>query len=347
MQTALTNLNELTSRDSSWFITLWDLDNPAVGDANEESGHSIEFPLIAHRAQTWVCALERPQDWVRGPLSTAQPIELVENTRYVEPTVINLADPLLANSRLIAVAVEPKGLSGICMDSYIVVEGDERKQPRDALRLVGVVQWGNAKWKDLEYAFSQCENVQLLATDSPDLSQCDSLQGAFLGTRLEAISTKWDVQGVSNFDSLFADCENFTGEGIQAWNVSSARHMAYMFSGCSRFNVDLGNWDVGRCIDFTAMFEGCQQFAGEGLLSWIPQRGIYFADALLDCDSIASSQQQEIYAHWQQSVQEEHLEEEDFAEAFSEEDADTEDDSYFATGEKMYRHRRNKISDDD
>jgi surface protein len=44
---------------------------------------------------------------------------------------------------------------------------------------------------------------------------------------------------------------------LDNWNVSSARNMINMFSGCVAFNQDLSRWNVSRVRSMVHMFRGC------------------------------------------------------------------------------------------
>ena len=55
---------------------------------------------------------------------------------------------------------------------------------------------------------------------------------------------------------MFRNCYEFTGKGLEQWNVSKVQNFYYMFEGCKKFNADLSNWDAaGKKMDF--MFVGC------------------------------------------------------------------------------------------
>ena len=47
--------------------------------------------------------------------------------------------------------------------------------------LLKVEQWGTTQWDTMYHAFSGCENMDVTATDVPDLSTCQYLSGMFSG----------------------------------------------------------------------------------------------------------------------------------------------------------------------
>ena len=46
--------------------------------------------------------------------------------------------------------------------------------------------------------------------------------------------SRWDVSKVENMEFMFCDCVNFTGKGLEKWNVSKA-NTYYMLYNCHNF----------------------------------------------------------------------------------------------------------------
>ena len=77
--------------------------------------------------------------------------------------------------------------------------------------------------------------------------------------------SSWDVARVERFDRLFkcsGTCE-FTGSDPSMWDTSSAKSMASMFEGRSRFNSDISRWDVRGVTDMSHMFENASVFTAD------------------------------------------------------------------------------------
>ncbi len=77
--------------------------------------------------------------------------------------------------------------------------------------------------------------------------------------------SSWDVARVERFDRLFkcsGTCE-FTGGDLSRWDTSSAKSMASMFEGRSRFNSDISRWDVRGVTDMSHMFENASVFTAD------------------------------------------------------------------------------------
>ena len=97
--------------------------------------------------------------------------------------------------------------------------------------LLKVEQFGTVAWKDWEYAFNGCKNMQFATgIDVPDLSNVDRLQLTFEG------------------------CTVFNSD-ISNWDVRNVQSMWHIFDGCTSFNQNLGNWKLEKCSNL--VLEGC------------------------------------------------------------------------------------------
>jgi surface protein len=101
----------------------------------------------------------------------------------------------------------------------------------DKNRLTNVKQWGTTAWTSMRDAFFGCSNLNITATDIPNLAS------------------------VSDMSNMFQNCSNLsTVPNINSWNTSSATNMASLFRGCSKFNENIGNWNTAKVISMARMF---------------------------------------------------------------------------------------------
>lgn len=150
---------------------------------------------------------------------------------------------------------------------YFNNEGDKAK-------ILDVSQWGNIEWKSMTSAFKGCENLNISATDVPDLSSVESLQSIFFDcTSLNSNIENWDVSNISNFYFAFGNCSKFN-QPLDNWDMSSATNLQRMFIGCSSFNQPLNSWDVSNVTSFGAMFSNCSVF-NQSLNSWDVSNGVH------------------------------------------------------------------------
>ncbi|WP_422105424.1 BspA family leucine-rich repeat surface protein [Winogradskyella sp.] len=164
----------------------------------------------------------------------------------------------------------------------------------DAEKLISIDEWGANIWSSFDSAFSDCENMDLLAMDVPDLSNVTTLFGMFDNCRSlvgNPSINNWDVSTIENMQLLFVSATNFN-QPLDNWNVSNVTTMSSMFNGAESFNQDLnswntsqvqfmdfmfldaldfngaiGNWNVGNVVDMSYMFNRAEDF-NQDLNSW-------------------------------------------------------------------------------
>ena len=148
-----------------------------------------------------------------------------------------------------------------------------------------VEQWGDIRWESMARAFKGCSNLEITATDAPDLSQVESMSEMFSGaTSFNQDISGWDISNIKNIARMFQGATSFNqdisdwdmskvtnligmfsgattfNKDISRWNVSSVTFMRLMFSGATSFNHDISDWDVSNVINLTWMFENATAF---------------------------------------------------------------------------------------
>ena len=163
--------------------------------------------------------------------------------------------------------------------------------------LLEVKQWGTQVWKTFKEAFKSCQNIQITASDTPNLSQVKDMSFMFMGSlnmnsdignwdtsnvtnmrgmfyiapKFNQDISNWNTSNVTDMDSMFAgtvkdnhlDCyrKNAFNQDISAWNTGKVKTMFSMFS-CSNFNQNIGNWDVSNVNNMAYMFNVASNFNG-------------------------------------------------------------------------------------
>ena len=115
----------------------------------------------------------------------------------------------------------------------------------DKLKLLEVQNWGNIVWgSDFRNAFFGCSNMNITATDAPDLSNT-TLMTAFLYncTSLDADLGSWDVSNCTGMAAMFQGATIYQGQGLQNWDVSNVTNMSSMFF-LTNFDNNIGNWQL-------------------------------------------------------------------------------------------------------
>ncbi len=137
----------------------------------------------------------------------------------------------------------------------------------DKDKLLTVEQWGDNQWTSMDSAFEGCSNLQINATDSPDLSNAVSTYQMFSkATGLNSNINHWDVSTIVNMIAMFQGATSFN-QPLNNWDVSSAKNMIAMFQNAASFNQSLDNWNVSEVTNMAAMFDGAISF-DQSLGSW-------------------------------------------------------------------------------
>ena len=77
----------------------------------------------------------------------------------------------------------------------------------------------------------------------------------------------WDVSKSTNFNGMFSQASGFVGVGVDSWNMSNATNIAFMFSGCKLFNINLNGWDTSNVTNMSGVFETTPAY-NQPLNSW-------------------------------------------------------------------------------
>ncbi|MBL4868816.1 MAG: BspA family leucine-rich repeat surface protein [Pseudomonadales bacterium] len=137
----------------------------------------------------------------------------------------------------------------------------------DSKKLLSLEQWGNQQWQSMNFALSFCSNLQINATDTPDLSQTTDMSFMFAGaSSFNQDLSGWDVSTITNMSGMFATASNFD-QDLSGWDVSAVTGMSGMFIYANAFNQDLSDWDVSAVNDMSSMFNGAIAF-NQDLSGW-------------------------------------------------------------------------------
>lgn len=237
------------------FITTWNTDNPGASNGNQ-----VTIPTFPGEVYNYSV------DWGDGNTDINVTGDITHT--YSTPGTYQVS------------------ISGDFPRIYFNDDGDKSK-------LLFVNQWGNQAWSSMDNAFWGCQNMDVVATDIPNLTNitsvrlmfkdCASLVGNTIGewdvSSIEDFSNlfdnatifnqdlnNWDVSNARNLNAVFDTAINFNGD-ISNWNVSNVIFMTNMFRQAFAFNQDISAWDVGNVILFTNMFNSATVF-NQDLGNW-------------------------------------------------------------------------------
>jgi surface protein len=139
----------------------------------------------------------------------------------------------------------------------------------DRAGLILVENWGTTAWTSMQTAFRDCLNLQVTATDVPDLSGVTDMSKMF-----EACSilnspgniNSWNTAAVTNMSNMFYGASSFN-QNIGSWNTAGVTDMSFMFSSASSFNQNIGSWNTAAVTDMGGMFLGASSF-NQNIGSW-------------------------------------------------------------------------------
>ncbi len=146
----------------------------------------------------------------------------------------------------------------------------------DKDKILNVTQWGSIAWNGFNDAFSGCSNLDVIATDAPDLSNVTSVSRMFrecttLGTSSMLDFSNWDTSSVVVFGGMFRNASNFNSTSITNWDVGKATGFVLMFENAITFNQDISNWNIGENVTGTvnlgSMLIGAENF-DQNLGAW-------------------------------------------------------------------------------
>jgi surface protein len=144
---------------------------------------------------------------------------------------------------------------------YFNNEGDKEK-------ILSVDQWGKLKWRTMTKAFWGCSNLELHATDTPDLSNYDiSMVYMFRGaSSMNQSINDWNTSRVVNTAAMFMDATSYN-QPMDHWDMSHVTNTSSMFYRASAFDQDIGGWDVSHVTKMAQMFRDAVAF-NHNINSW-------------------------------------------------------------------------------
>jgi surface protein len=95
--------------------------------------------------------------------------------------------------------------------------------------------------------------------------------------------TAWDVSLVTDFSSMFQNCQKFN-QNIGGWDVSSSTNMSRMFSGALVFNQDISDWDVSKVTNMNTIFVNATRF-NQDISGWNTSNVLSASSAFLNAQS--------------------------------------------------------------
>ncbi|MFT7443017.1 MAG: surface protein [Maribacter sp.] len=172
-------------------------------------------------------------------------------------------------------------ISGIFPAFDYSLFSDARKNLRD------IKQFGDIKFQTFETAFYGCTNLIGNFSDTPNLSECISLQGIFQNcTDFNADLSNWDVSTINDLSFAFENCTNFTSD-LSNWNVLNLQSLQHTFFNCTNFNSDLSRWNTRYLNNLENTFYDAINFNSD-LSKWNTQNVFTLSGTFYNCSKFNS-----------------------------------------------------------
>ena len=152
----------------------------------------------------------------------------------------------------------------------------------DRLKLLDITQWGDNAWTSMQNAFYGASNMDVTATDVPNVTAVTNMSQLFRNTALvgNASFNNWDTGNVTSMYSIFYNAPNFN-QPIGNWDTSSVLDMSNMFFQATAFNQDLSDWDTSSVTNMTSMFREAPAFNG-AIGTWDTSNVIFMSQMFQD-----------------------------------------------------------------
>ncbi|WP_082482475.1 BspA family leucine-rich repeat surface protein [Chryseobacterium sp. Leaf394] len=139
----------------------------------------------------------------------------------------------------------------------------------DTSKIIEINQWGNTVWSSMRGAFFGCRNVNMTATDSPNLNSVSDM--SYMFGNCEALTgnttfNNWNTSAVTTLAGTFSGCLLFN-QPIGNWNTSNVQNMTSTFTSAQNFNQPIGNWNTSNVTTMASMFNTAKSF-NQPIGSW-------------------------------------------------------------------------------
>jgi hypothetical protein len=128
-------------------------------------------------------------------------------------------------------------------------------------KLIEIKQWGTIAWTSMDRAFHGCNNMNVTASDAPDL-----INGApAITVNAAGVPTGGGMSLMNMFraaTNVGRDASNggTTNSSWNTWNTSKVTNMHAMFHSATHFNQNIESWNTSAVIGIDWMFNGAGRF---------------------------------------------------------------------------------------
>ena len=141
------------------------------------------------------------------------------------------------------------------------IEGWAFANGGDKLKITEISNWGEIVFVENDaQEFQGCSNLDVTATDAPDISAKNSLFAFFRNcTSLTAFGQGWSTGSIVTFERMFSGCSAFDDSEVVNLNVSAATSLRNMFTS-SAINQDLTGWNTANVENWDGFLSACTSY---------------------------------------------------------------------------------------
>lgn len=172
-------------------------------------------------------------------------------------------DEMVDESRKVTHDYTTPGKYDVCVSAIFPISFQSTNLSVDERsKLLRIKQWGTIPWSSFASSFWGMGNMQLTASDAPDLSRVTDMSGAFGGlanfTGNNSMNS-WNTINVTNMKSMFENSGKFNAD-ISDWDTDNVTDMSRMFRNAQSFNQNIGGWNTGNVTNMNCMFYVARAF---------------------------------------------------------------------------------------
>ncbi|MGJ8738979.1 BspA family leucine-rich repeat surface protein [Zobellia laminariae] len=248
-------INEAEMNEFRPFVTTWKTDNPGISTDNQITIHTYE------NATFFDFEYDYTVDWGDGTTTSGLTEDAIHT--YDIPGTYEVS------------------IFGDFPGIYFGFSGEN-----DEKKLLTVEQWGDNVWASFHSAYNGCSNLDIKATDIPNLTNVTSFDTTFAfcsNLKWNSTINSWDTSNITDMAYTFYSASNFN-QDINNWDVVNVITMANMFNRAISFNRDINNWDVSSVSTMSSMFEGAIAFNGD-ISDWDTSNVVNMRDLFLSVSS--------------------------------------------------------------
>ena len=128
------------------------------------------------------------------------------------------------------------------------------------ISIISIDDWGDIEWMSMHAFAKECEKLNHIPEQAPNLSKVTDMSGMFRGaTSFNQPLDNWDTANVKKLSWMFYKAAAFN-QPLENWNTSNVTDMSGMFGDANAFNQPLEKWDTANVTDMSGMFYAATSF---------------------------------------------------------------------------------------